>query len=96
MRTLESREQDEINLRHKHEEDKVKLDKLSQREMISKDKEIVRQLDQIVSEQQSILEQVCGPLFFITEDSESIRIQMGLVEVIQIVGAELDTSNSVL
>ena len=61
--------------------------------MISKDKEIIRELDQLVEEQQSILEQASVPSFFVTNDKESIKLQMGVLEVVQRVGVELGVCN---
>ena len=90
---LDSR-QHEAAIRQKYEEYKQRQERVSQSEMISKDKEIIRQLDQLVEEQQSVLEQASVLSFFVTTDKESIKLQMGVLEVVQRVGIELGLCNS--
>ena len=91
---LDGRQHHEVVIKQKYEESKQRLERVSQSEMTSKDKEVIRQLDQLVEEQQSILEQASLPTFFLTNDKESIKLQMGVLEVIQRVGIELGVCNS--
>lgn len=63
--------------------------------MTTKDKEIVKQLDQLLEEQQSVLEQASVPFFFVTNQKESIQLQMGVLEVTQRVALELGINPAV-
>ena len=76
-------------VRQQYEDSKQKLERMSEAEMVTKDKEIVKQLDQLLEEQQCILEQASVPFFSITNQKESIKLQMGVLEVTQRVAMEL-------
>ncbi|KAI6657767.1 Protein DGCR6L [Oopsacas minuta] len=92
LRKLDGRQHHEIIVRRNYDEAKQKLEKMSQDEMTAKDKEIIRELDKLLEEQQSVLEQAAVPTFCVTNQKESIKLQMGVLEVIQRVGAELGVS----
>ena len=83
------RQHHEVVVRQRYEDDKQKLERMSEAEMTTKDKEIVKQLDQLLEEQQSVLEQASVPFFFVTNQKESIQLQMGVLEVTQRVALEL-------
>ena len=93
LRKLDGRQHHEIVVRQKYEDSKHKLEKMNEAEMATKDKEIVKQLDQLLEEQQSILEQASVPFFSVTNQKESIQLQMGVLEMVQRVASELGVCN---
>lgn len=70
-----------VRSRHKKEKEELEL-QLSE-ELCATDQKIIQELDQIVNEQQSTLQQAAVPFYSVTSDPHSIQLQMYLLEIIQ-------------
>ncbi|KAK3743869.1 hypothetical protein QZH41_016475 [Actinostola sp. cb2023] len=64
-------------------EENQKLETTIDNEMLQLDQKVVLELDQIVSDQQATLERAGVPLFFITNKSDDVRLQMNILDFIQ-------------
>lgn len=70
-------------LKTKHESECKELEKRLAEEMRSTDKNIVLELDQIVTDQQSTLQQAAVPLFAVTNNPQDVQLQMHLLRFLQ-------------
>ena len=67
----------------RHETDRAELEKRLEEEMKSTDREVVLELDQVVSDQQSTMQQCALPLFFVTSNPQDVQLQMHLLRFLQ-------------
>lgn len=70
-------------LKIKHESECKELEKKLAEEMRSTDKNIVLELDQIATDQQSTLQQAAVPLFAVTNNPQDVQLQMHLLRFLQ-------------
>ena len=70
-----------IKARHRAEIDA--LEKTLAEDMRSTDQKIVTELDQLVFEQQTTLQQAAVPFFSVTEDAQDIQLQICVLDLIQ-------------
>lgn len=70
-------------LKAEHDKEKAILEKRLGEEMKATDREVILQLDQIVSDQQSTLYQAAVPFFSVTNDTQEIQVQMHVLRFIQ-------------
>nr|CAG4650576.1 EOG090X0GJG [Sida crystallina] len=74
------------------EKEKDRLLSKQKEELVSADKNLILQLDQVVSEQQSTLEKAGIPGFYLTSNPQEIRVQMYLLEFIAQLGTSDETN----
>lgn len=67
----------------RHKKEKEQLEKQLKEELRAADQKMILELDQIVAEQQSTLQQAAVPFFLVTSNPQEIRLQMYLLEFIQ-------------
>lgn len=70
-------------LKMKHETECKDLEKKLAEEMRSTDKKIVLELDQIVADQQSTMQQCAVPFFYVTNNPQEVQLQMHLLRFLQ-------------
>lgn len=70
-------------LKSEHDKEKTVLDKKLAEEVKATDQEVILELDQLVSNQQSTLYQAAVPFFFVTNNSQDIQLQMQILRFIQ-------------
>ena len=70
-------------LKAKHEAEHNKLDKKLAEEMRLMDKEIVLEFDQLVTDQQSTMQQCAVPMFTVTNNPQEVQLQMYLLRFLQ-------------
>ena len=74
---------DLIMIKARHEQEMKELDNQLANQLKLTDQEIILELDQIVSEQQSTLQQAAVPFFKITNNPQDIQIQTYILGFIQ-------------
>ena len=67
----------------RHESEKGELEKKLSDELRSTDKKIVLELDQLVTDQQSTMQQCALPLFYVTNNPQEVQLQMHLLRFLQ-------------
>ena len=67
----------------KHKKEKEELENRLKEELRVADEKIVRELDQLVTEQQSTLHEAAVPFFMVTSDPKQTQLQVHLLEFIQ-------------
>lgn len=67
----------------RHKKEKEQLENQLKKELRAVDQKMILELDQIVTEQQSTLQQAAVPFFSVTSDPHEIQLQMFLLEFIQ-------------
>ena len=70
-------------LKTEHDKQKSDLDKKLADELRRTDQEVILELDQIVSDQQSTLFRTAVPFFCVTNSSQDIQVQMHILRFIQ-------------
>ncbi len=70
-------------LKVEHDQEKAEVDKKLADELKRTDQEVILELDQIVTDQQSTLYQAKVPFFSVTNNSQEIEIQMHILRFIQ-------------
>lgn len=70
-------------LKTEHDKQKIDLDKKLADELRRTDQEVILELDQIVSDQQSTLFSTKVPFFCVTNSSQDIQVQMHILRFIQ-------------
>lgn len=70
-------------LKSKHETESKDLEKKLAEETRSTDKKIVLELDQIVADQQSTMQQCAVPIFTVTNNPQDVQLQMHLLRFLQ-------------
>ena len=70
-------------LKTRHEKERKELEKLLTEEMRSTDKSIILELDQLVVDQQSTMQQAAVPFFAVTNNPQDVQLQMHLVRLLQ-------------
>ena len=75
----------------KHEKEKAELDKLLQEELRATDQQIILELDQLVTNQQTTMQQAAVTFFSVSNNPQEIQVQMHVLRFIQKLG-QLHTS----
>ena len=75
----------------KHEKEKAELDKQLQEEIRSTDRQIILELDQLVTNQQTTMQQAAVTFFTVTNNPQEIQVQMHILRFIQKLG-QMSTS----
>lgn len=70
-----------INAQHKAEQEA--LERTLAEDMRGTDQKIIAELDQLVIDQQTTLQQAAVPFFSVTEDTQEIQLQICVLELIQ-------------
>lgn len=70
-------------LKTEHDQEKAELDRKLSDELKRTDQEVILELDQIVSDQQSTLFQAKVPFFCVSNNSQDIQVQMHVLRFIQ-------------
>lgn len=70
-------------LKTRHEKERKDLEKKLTEEMRSTDKSIILELDQLVVDQQSTMQQAAVPFFAVTNNPQDVQLQMHLVRLLQ-------------
>lgn len=70
----------------KHEKEKAELDKQLQEEIKSTDQQIILELDQMVTNQQTTMKQADVTFFTVTNNPQEVQIQMHILRFIQKLG----------
>ena len=70
-------------LKVEHDREKAEVDKRLSEELKRTDQEVILELDQVVSDQQSTLFQAKVPFFCVTNSSQEIQVQMHILRFIQ-------------
>ena len=78
-----------IKARHRTEADG--LEKTLEEDMHSTDQKIITELDQLVVDQQTTLQQAAVPFFSVTKDTQDIELQICVLELIQKLAQEKHT-----
>lgn len=66
-----------------HEKEKAELDTKLREELRLTDQKVILELDQLVTDQQSTMQQAAVPLFTVTNDATEIQVQMHVLNFIQ-------------
>lgn len=74
-----------------HEKEKAELDKQLQDEIRATDQQIILELDQLVTNQQTTMQQAAVTFFSVTNNPQEIQVQMHVLRFIQKLG-QLNTS----
>ena len=78
-------------VKSKHEKEKAELDKQLQDELQATDQQIILELDQLVTNQQTTMQQAAVTFFSVTNNPQEIQVQMHVLRFIQKLG-QLNTS----
>lgn len=70
-------------VKSRYQKDKAELDSKLKEELKSTDQTIILELDQLVTDQQSTMQQAAVPLFSVTNNPADIQLQMHLLKFIQ-------------
>ena len=70
----------------KHEKEKAELDKLLQEEIKQTDQQIILELDQLVTNQQTTMQQADVTFFSVTNNTQDVQVQMNILRFIQKLG----------
>ena len=70
-------------VKKKHETECAELEKQLADEMRSTDKKIILELDQLVADQQSTMQQCAVPMFSVTNSPQEVHLQMHLLRFLQ-------------
>ena len=73
-------------VKSKHEKEKAELDKKLQEEIKSTDQQIILELDQMVTNQQTTMQQADVTFFSVTNNPQEIQVQMHILRFIQKLG----------
>lgn len=80
--------------KNKHETERVELEKQLAEEMKSTDKKIILELDQLVADQQSTMQQCAVPMFSVTSNPQEVHLQMHLLRFLQKMSAAQQNSQT--
>ena len=69
-------------LKTEHEKEKSELEATLSEEVKKADKNVILELDQLVSQQQTTLCQAAVPFFFVTNNAQDIQVQMNVLRFI--------------
>ena len=75
-----------------YEKEKAELDTKLREELRLTDQKVILELDQLVTDQQSTMQQAAVPLFTVTNNAAEIQVQMSVLSFIQKL-AQLPTAN---
>ena len=70
-------------VRSRHEKERNEIENTLAEELRLTDQKIILELDQIVTDQQSTMQQAAVPLFTVTNNPQNIQVQMHLLSFIQ-------------
>ena len=78
-------------IKAKHEKEKAELDKQLQEEVRATDQQIILELDQLVTNQQTTMQQADVTFFSVTNNPQEVQVQMHVLRFIQKLG-QLNTA----
>lgn len=70
-------------LKAEHDKERATLEKRLAEDVKKTDQEVILELDQLVSNQQSTLSQAAVPFFFVTNNTQDIQVQIHILHFIQ-------------